>query len=172
YRLPSTLVESLAVPLKYGRPILSKKDVTAERDLDALCTKFQAVGVFAERPVVYPYLAPRPVAPEIDDLKVVGLDRSVGEVRKALSRLEDISDRVRAYAARLVMDPTFHRDRDDLRDQWRTVPSHCRPWLPLDRTTIWRPANASAAAFQVEFDAFCDRYGLLAMTTWELPHPA
>src|SRR5262249_23313315 len=33
------------------------------------------------------------------------------------------------------------------------------------------PARSVTAAFAMEFDAFCDRWGLMSLATWDLPVP-
>jgi len=64
--------------------------------------------------------------------------------------------------------------------RWRGLPDDQRPEFPLGRTApaFLRPGEAElvpapevVAAFAADYDAFCDRWGLRCMATWDLPEP-
>jgi hypothetical protein len=133
---------------------------------------FRAVGVFADLPITCPYLAPAVPAPPPECLEALGWQGQADALHEGIRRAQDIAERVKGYAGRLVTDPLFRRQRDELRRRWLSVAAHQLPGLPLSRAMPCVPAGAAAAAFQTAFDDFCDRYGLLGMTTWDLPDPA
>jgi hypothetical protein len=79
-----------------------------------------------------------------------------------------------------VLDPTFCHERDQLAADWEAIAEHDRPAFPLQRSiavprfgTEWTIQNVDPKVgnFQCRMDAFLDRWGLIAMTTWDLPFP-
>lgn len=179
YRLPQRITEWLARPLSHGRPILSPEDQRAEAAFDEVCNRHWAEGVYRGQMVAYPYLRP-PVPPPPQELfRSRGLsDEQIAQIDSGFKRCHELQIRNKGYIGRLIADPTFLACRDALRDSWKALPDADRPALPLRRAVDGllgegaMPASLARTEFQDRLESFLDRYGLLALTTWELPEPA
>lgn len=179
YRLPEAIIGILAQPLRYGRSILSKAAIDAEREFDKLCGQHDAEGVYHSQCVVYRHL--RPLAPRRADEQYASWgysDHDIAKIQEGLAHSRELQQRSRGYLGRLVTDPTFLTARERLREIWQMLPEEVRPGFPLRRFIAGlRLENAvlgtpALSDFQVGLEAFLDRYGLLSMVTWELPDPA
>lgn len=171
YRLPEQMRQKLAF-LRHGRPILEPADVAAEKDFNALCLEFHSEAVYQALPVRYTHFQPPVVLPSANQLKEMGLAFDQTKMKEAAAKADDLQLRNKGYVGRLLTDLPFLQARDDLRDVWLALPEWERPGFPLARTTIpLALSTPSVADFQVRLDEFCDRYGLQAMATWELPDP-
>jgi hypothetical protein len=99
-------------------------------------------------------------------------------MKKALQRAKDATLRLKGYAGWLLTEPVFLSECGRLAEQWRALPAEQRPSLPLVRAVPFPdvppgagPAAPAVADFADQIRKFLDRWGLIRMTTWELPDP-
>jgi hypothetical protein len=179
YRLPDAITTTLVRPLEHGRPILSDADCSAERAFDALCSKFNAEGVYRNQHVPYSYLKPPVPALSLEEFCSNGFAAEhYPRIQAGFKHLNELSARLKGYIGRLLADPTFRASAQELRRAWQDLPDAERPGLPVRRAmeAPWsedaKSAGRALTDFQGCFEAFLDRYGLLGMATWDLPDPA
>jgi hypothetical protein len=181
YCLPEEAIARLEQPRFRHPALLDVAAAAAERDFLAVCQLCHAVGFNNGTLINYSHLdrSPRrsfrqdfPDHPwtEAQWLTVASLEGKVAT----------ISERLKGYAGWLVTETPFLEAAAALKTRWEALPWHQRPSFPLRRSVLVpfpleveraRPASAMLAAFVTEFEAFCDRWGLLGMPTWDLPDP-
>jgi hypothetical protein len=162
-------------------PLLNADDAAAERDLLALCLRVHAVGFEASKPIIYPYLDRSPKRSFRDDFPNHGwTEAQWTEVQLLEGKAATASFRLKGYAGWLTTERPFLDDAAGLQARWAALPDRERPSFPLRRTVsvVLRPgevapppASEAVAAYAEDYDAFCDRWGLLGMATWDLPEP-
>jgi hypothetical protein len=84
---------------------------------------------------------------------------------------------LKGYVGWLLTEPAFLKELHRLSDCWQALPSEQRPLFPLGRIGRFPlPASAGALssevqAFQQELQLLLDRWGLMQLSTWDLPDP-
>lgn len=171
-------------------PPLSGPEATAETLLSRACAAAGMLGVgpggFVNAPVPEQSVPGQPVRRIADPAAELGAMRALGwasrhlhQAGHAADAADDLRRRVTGAAGWLVTRPEFLTERDTLRDGWAAVSEFERPPLPLRRSVrLDHPPpggefadESPPTAFQRLLDRFCDRWRLLGMTTWNLPHP-
>lgn len=165
---------------------LSAGEQKAEQRLRALCSHMQAIGYRPESDkwIRYPLLMPSIKSPEVrsqSDLIALGWEpHQIAELPALTQRANNVDLRLAGVAGRLIADPEFLKQRDELRKQWNSVPQADRPELPLCHTPVATApppddrkirANSRLARFLDRLDGFCDRWQIFEMVTWDLPLP-
>ena len=165
---------------------LSAGEQKAEQRLRTLCSDMQAIGhrPGSDKWIRYPFLMPSIKSTEVrsqSDLIALGWEQhQVGALPALTQKANDIDFRLAGVAGRLIADPEFLKQRDELRTLWNAVPQAERPEFPLRRTreaTAPPPgfqkmrANSRLARFLVRLDEFCDRWQVFELATWNLPLP-
>jgi hypothetical protein len=159
--------------------LLSEPDAEAERDFTALCEKHQAVGCWLEQPIRYPYLtapAPMPVSEQMR--QALGwTPAELAAARRLLQGTQEPSARLKGYVGWLLTEPAFQKQLEELCHRWQALPSEQRPLFPLGRIGQF-PLPASAGAlfseargFQQVLQLLLDRWGLIRLSSWDLPDP-
>jgi len=179
YSLPEKMISRLGQPGQGRPPVLDGPAVEAERHLLTLCRRHHAVGYFGRNPIDYPHLTPPLPPPARGD--VLDLEWSGAQwlgVERGLRKTNQANLRLGGYAGWLATEPPFLAAVTDLATRWRALPAAIRPDFPLRRPTPLpraheglSPAPEPVYAFAADFHSFCDRWGLMAMATWDLPLP-
>lgn len=181
YCLPEPAIARLAQPHLGRTALLDEAAARAERDLLGLCLRHCAVGYAGPRPISYPYLTPPLPPPGPDLLAVMGWTAARGMAAAVgAATAGRASARLKGYAGWLSTEPAFLEAAAALARRWEDLPESARPDLPLQRATPalapsgidpGPPATDPVGAFAADFAAFCDRWGLTGMATWDLPTP-
>ena len=183
HALPEPAIERLArAPRSKIPPLLDPQAEHAERDLLALCRRHRAVGLDDGRPITYPYLDITPPWPDLDEalMDLAGWTTAIRkQVLGPLPRLDAAHARVKGVAGWLVVDPAFRGETAALAARRADLPADERPDFPLRRAARLatgpigaRAASGPTATFARDFAAFCDRWELIGLATWDLPEPA
>lgn len=181
YCLPEAAIRRLRRPRSDHPPLLDPADAAAERDLLALCRLSRAVGFGAGKPIVYPFLdATRPRAFR-DDFADHGWTEAQWAAARWLEQKGAKANlRLKGYAGWLATETPYLDAARALLTRWLSLPDGRRPGFPLRRTapallrpgeSARSPAPTAVAAFAADYDAFCDRWGLLGLASWDLPEP-
>ena len=181
YQLAEPIIARLERSIPRRAPILDRTAARAERAFLDLCRGCGAVGFLEGAPIAYPFLSPPAPLPSDDEMIAVGWAPIVlRELRQSAGRAADAADRLKGYAGWLLTEPTFLEDCRDLQGRWAALRPGLRPRFPLERGSFHhefpegrRPGttDADGAAFGAAFFRFCERWGLLRMAAWDLPHP-
>jgi hypothetical protein len=181
YSLPESAIARLERPRLKHPPLLDVDGATAERDLLALCRRSNAIGFAAGQPILYSYLnlsPPRSFREDFPDHEWT--EEQWASVRSLEEELDRVDLRLKGYAGWLATEQPFLDAVGALESRWRRLPHGQRPDFPLRRTApiLSRsrkakpvPAPQVVAAFAADYDAFCDRWGLIGMASWDLPEP-
>jgi hypothetical protein len=154
----------------------------AEQAYSRLCNKCRAVAVIDNKPIAYRWLQSLIASPEehfLQEMKAHGwTDEHLRQMKNVTGKTNDIAKRLVGSVGRLVCSPTFCAELEKLRRQWDSLPSDCRPRLPLARSMkvahfvdgIQPVAlTQEQTDFARAFDCFCDTWRICGMTTWDLP---
>lgn len=181
YRLPEAAIARLERPRLGHPPLLDAAAAAAERDLLALCLLSRAVGFLDREPIVYPYLDRAATRTFRQDFPDHGwTEAQWAEARRLEGKAATARLRLKGYAGWLATEPPFLDDAAALETRWAALPDRERPSFPLRRAVpfVPRPGEATpprapgaVASFAADYDAFCDRWGLTGMATWDLPDP-
>ena len=102
------------------------------------------------------------------------------EAEKLVHEADRRLNRLRGVAGWLLTEPDFFRDCQTLEQQWVALADECRPTFPLQSGKFRLEAlqnstpeigSAAYADFTSAFVAFCEKWGLIGMQTWDLPEP-
>ena len=100
------------------------------------------------------------------------------KIQQAFKKSALFRDRLKGVLGYLLTDPTFLKQRDELKTQWEALHQHERPSFPLARSVNYSsalpdsvPASAECRGFSQTLTRFLDRWGLMSLVTWELPDP-
>jgi hypothetical protein len=160
-------------------PWLSKEDTEAERAFTLLCEQHRAVGCWQKVQVCCPYLTgPGPS----HDLRQVQdtLGWTPAQLLLAQSLLQgsqERKDRLKGYMGWLLTEPAFLQQLRQLSDRWHELPGDRRPLFPLGRinrypiSTPDEDLSSNAKGFHQDLKNFLDRWGLVQLSSWELPEP-
>jgi hypothetical protein len=178
------LTEPIIARLERSRPrrapLLDRTAAQAERAFIDLCRGCCAVGFLEGAPIAYPFLSPPAPLPTDAEMIAVGMTPIVRrELRQSAQRSADAAARLKGYAGWLLTEPAFLEACRELEVRWAALPPGVRPRFPLERGSFHpglpeelRPgAFDDDAAFGADFFRFCERWGLLRMAAWNLPHP-
>lgn len=167
-------------------------DIAAEEAFTWFCREFRSIGV----QVVNSRSSPRElrllryegvaVDAVTDDTwlergRILGWsEEQIANARIALGRADDMRLRLVSAAGKLVNTPAFLAERDALRARWTSLPPAVQPSLPLSPILLFKdqPRESTrvtlpqdAVRFMVDFDAFCDKWQLNGLESWDLPAP-
>ena len=179
YCLPTPAIDTLARTRRTSPPLLDEASAKAERELADLCRKHGAVGCWPGRPIPYAPLAPCPIPLDESEFQRLGWTRSIQlRARQALTKAEEAGQRLKGYVGWLLTEPPFLAEVSGLRERWDALSERQRPTFPLARP-LPLPGLASGAAsappalaeFAAAVQQFLDRWGLMQLTTWDLPDP-
>ena len=182
YALPERAIAELS---KSGRvrlpPFRDEASVRAERDFTTLCLRNHAVGFLDSRPINYPFLdlIPTLPAPSRALMDECGWTYSQqAAIREMVDQLSSVRLRCKGVAGWLVVEPSFQAEVEALAAQWTALPSSEQPAFPLRRPPPFPFPSISSAkvseetsAFVAAFVAFCDRWDLTGLASWDLPEP-
>ena len=181
YSRPDRPSKPLPPPVRVGQPLLSEEDAAAELDLLAFCSRHESGGDFAGKPVRSRLLTGPIPKPSLEAFLATGFTRADYEILdRQLDFHQSIHVRLKGYAGWLATEPAFCGAVRALEARWRQLPVPERPDFPLCRSqpvptppdTTDPPSSSGAlAAFAQDYDAFCDHWGLIGMTTWDVPDP-
>jgi hypothetical protein len=184
YCLPDAAIDRLRRPRLGTDAPLDVAAAAAERDLRNLCRRHHAVGFSDGRPIAYPYLSmSRPptfretfAGWELSE-EQLGLIAAY-EPSEAVGR--SINLRAKGYAGWLLTEPAFLEEVGVLASRRRALPEGERPSFPLQRSGPFLarvlgvqppPAREAPSGFAADLESFLDRWGLVGMSSWELPEP-
>lgn len=178
YSLPPSVIDSLAPATGRRAPLLSATDAKAERAFRTLCESYPAVGCWLDDPVCFPFLtAPAPPPPA--EL-MQGLGCSLTQqlaIQQVFQDNQERSERLKGYVGWLLTEPTFLEQTRQLSQSWQGLENATRPLFPLERVGRFRPAAyigelpAEVPSFQRQLQGFLDRWGLMQLSSWDLPVP-
>jgi hypothetical protein len=172
YRLPPMVITSLESSRR-----LDAQAVQAERDLARRCKRSGLNG----RPIIYSLLFGRPpkglgsATWTTDQLPAQHPRRE--QLAKQATK---IFERMKGYAGWLLTEPAFDNDIESLKQQWSDLCLQNYIQFPLLRTSFLpgklpeglpELITPQGEKFAAAFVAFCDRWALTGMASWELPQP-
>lgn len=104
-------------------------------------------------------------------------DQQMSEAESLLQKLNDVRHRTIGGAGMVAFHPEFRRECNELRGIWESLPEAERPSMPLERPPQFadtsggneRPENENRSQLYRQFEDLCEKWGLLAMTSWDLP---
>jgi hypothetical protein len=178
YCLSPAVIASLAKPIGNTIPaLLTDEEAAEEEAFTALCGRYSTVGFLGCKTIAFHPLSPR-------DFRVDELAEFFPGKRAALYSLEktarDHAKRGLAYVGHLWCDRGYQADLDALRDRWAGLSAYDRPCLPLIRP-VEDPRTLNekyGTSFSEEGFAFVDllveflnKWGLVQLSTWDLPDP-
>ena len=180
YCLAEPIIARLEKPRLGRPPLLDRRAAEAERALNRLCRPSRAVGILDGSPIVYPFLSPPAPMPSEAEMVEAGWPEAVRREMRSLEREAGrVSVRLKGYAGWLLTEPVFLEERRGLAERWRALPGRDRPRFPLRRgdfhtelhEELRTAAPGAGEAFGTAFFQFCERWGLAAMASWDLPEP-
>jgi hypothetical protein len=180
YALTPALIEHLKRGDDDRPAVLDRDAAEAEHALLEICQQSNAVGSWKGIPISYPLLSPPPNPFLSDELKqeLKWTPRQQIGYSKCIRRMERSELRLKGYAGWLLTEPAFLEARESLKAAWHKLPESQRPSFPLERPVHLPqlpphvvPAQHRLAQFAQELEAFLNRWGLIALATWDLPTP-
>jgi hypothetical protein len=179
YALPRGIIRQL-----YGLKVMDQPNSKAELAFEHLCRESRTVGFADGGPIMYEFLSltRKPKPGEQKDGIAPQSAWCDGTSRLPKSGFQDAAVRLKGYAGWLLTDPEFLRDFTSMKERWRFLTEAERPCFPLRRESFL-PDSADAPGFpsksrlfaitnfSAAFVSFCDRWGLVGMTSWDLPDP-
>lgn len=180
YFLPEAMIAALAEPDKRWRG-LSPEEVRREGAFSRLCRNQNAVGLWGDQFVRHPFVVTAPTPPD-NPSQFQGVGWTAAQVQTALQlvgQVQKVDLRLKGYLGWLATDPGFTRERDEIQQLWSALAVEQRGTLPLQRPLRAAAvpehdaalASPQAASFFERVEAFFDRWGLVELTTWDLPLP-
>jgi hypothetical protein len=182
YTIPSDLLDPLVTHLPGW---ITAAEVAFEQDLQQLCQRHHAVGVFHGRPV-HDLTLHRPDQPVLSEelLQKLGWDQfwtpaqARQRVKIALERIDPLIERLDAYRGWLFSNPLFLNDLQQLKTRWENAVAKLGsiPSFPVqvpNAPKVRRPRKGRdvTRAFARDFNSFYDRWELQGLATWDLPQP-
>jgi hypothetical protein len=183
YALP----EALRVALVEEVPNwFSQADLAFEMDLEILCRRHHAIGLFQNRPVGDVLLVPVSMRTEFFPALARSLSEEAATVTETQAAAEagddcmsPIHDRLNAYRGWLLTNPVFLNDVSQLRETWGDVvkmlgffPAYGR--LAHGRIGAQQPSGGRSIVtegFARDWNTFYERWQLQRLLTWDLPEP-
>ena len=160
--------------------MLDELAAEAELELLDLCRRNHAVGYDGRRPIVYPYLTPPLPLPARSDHPDLSWSRRPVAGPRTVCPASSASQTCASRATRAGSPPsppssmpskTSPRSgRACPRTGGRASPGLDRRAVPRDPDGA-SPAPEPVPALASDFTAFCDRWGLIGIATWDLPLP-
>jgi hypothetical protein len=176
YGLPKPVITAL-----HTAGVLNEQDKAAENDLQQLCTQSKAIGFLDGECVAYDLLRLYLPPPSKELMQSAGWTRGqMFKAKKEIQEAERYFRRLRGIVGWLLTEPAFLQCCQNLKQQWRALSDEYRPRFPLQCGKFRLEQLQSATTelgwraydeFVSEFLAFCDRWGLIGMQTWDLPQP-
>jgi hypothetical protein len=172
YSIPLPAIEYMARPIRAsGPPLFDATTVEAERALTQACEENHVVGVWADGPISFPYLSAGRA-----DLGAAPFNWSstqINTVRALLAAGDETRRRLRGVIGWLLTEPTFLTQLAEIRRLYEAVPPNARPRFPLARLLVTPDADGGEPfrAFADALVRLLDRWGLMNLTTWDLPNP-
>jgi len=173
YCLPQKAIDCLAREKLDDSPLMASKAIAAEKALASLCHLAPAVGFASGRFIFYPLLGSSIKGDANDTLKL----KSSRLWSPAIVQ-ESIRERLKGYAGRLITYPAYLKDVASLKALWNAWPDTRRPILPLARSictndypVLVHTGSSEQNAFETDFQAFCDKWLITGLATWDLPVP-
>lgn len=174
YAIPEDAIEGLALTRVFGSETLA-----AERAFSRACREHGIVGVWGRYTVAYHLLTRQPLLLDNSIVRKLGWNhRQLGMIRGAAGLAEVAADRLRGVVGWLMTEPPFLAELAGLRGRYEALPAADRPQFPLGRVVILNDPGtlgtelpASTSAFTGDLRQFLDRWGLMQLTTWDLPDP-
>src|SRR5262249_12170865 len=148
--------------------------------LNQLCAPSKAVGILDDLPIIYPFLSPPLPLPSEATMSDVGWTSAQRREMEMLVRLAGRAPGgVKGYAGWGGTEPDFLAASRGLSEQWKALPDPGRPRFPLRRgefhpelpEELRAVAPGAGDGFGTAFFEFCERWGLVAMHSWDLPEP-
>jgi hypothetical protein len=178
YRLPRQAIIGLTRPSAGRRPILNENAAEIEMAFTDLCGPFKAIGYWKGQFIQSGCLVrPDPLPGKREQAQLGWTPSQTAWAKRLVERTDASSLRLKGYMGWLVTDPDFCEARDELVSQWNAMDEKQRPF-PIERSVQSdsssqgdRTAGKAVAEYQVQLNAFLDRWGLMGMPTWDLPHP-
>jgi hypothetical protein len=179
YLLPHAATDSLKRATGKKTPLLSKVDAKAEEDFTTICEKHHVVGCWLEQPIRYPYLTVPPPLPAPEHLQQAPgwTPADLAITKRLIQNAQEPPVRLKGYVGWLLTEPGFRKQLEELCERWQALPSEHRPLFPLGRIGRF-PLSASAGTLSSEAQAFhqdlhhlLDRWGLIQLSSWDLPDP-
>ena len=182
--LPADVITQMSADRPRSPSPWDQAAMEAESDLLALCRRFGVLGFHGDCAVSYSYLVPP--TPMFNEAYVARIMNAWGlteaqcrNLNEEFAKVEKANDRLKGVAGWLVTEPEFLAEASKLAAAWAALPGDERPPFPLSRgaavadvATTFRPAGSTASAtFWNAFLAFCDRWSLTGIATWDLPEP-
>ncbi len=172
YAIPEVALDQLSISLSEHTPALfSIEAVAVERTFTRLCNKLRAVGIWGTNVVTFSLLDPPSTEASSAFVQSLGwTPAQIAATTGLVNRADSANTRRIGAMGWLMTEPSFHRELDDLREEWATLPDFlkCRP---LTRTLISTSADATSNGFEKRLVSLLDRWGLIELTTWDLPLP-
>ncbi len=164
--LPSkTYHKSLGRDFKKSPALFTSEEVAAEEAFTDLCERFHAVGCWEGNHVIYHLLKPAPPS-GMDLFQGTGWTLAAqAAVLNAIDYTSERNPRLLGYVGWLLSEPAFLRERDELREAWKSFPVSDRPVFPMGRTVsvpmaLSRQPSSSQVAFADTLREFLNRWGL------------
>jgi len=181
YCLPDKVIEPLS-----GWKGYSSDAANREKAFGALCRNLGGVGLWANQVVCHRFVGTEAIRPHTrSEMQSVGW--SLGQQRMVENAQKQVAIsnlRLRGYLGWLVTDPGFAREKDQLQQCWSALAVEESVALPLRRPLQLprqlptfavpqqaRAASPAGASFFEQVESFLNRWGLVELTTWELPLP-
>jgi hypothetical protein len=179
YCLPASAIYWLARVERGSSPVLNATSARAERQYAELCAQHNAVGSWQGRSIVYPYSRPPSNSVLQSLLSQSGWSNALKrQMQQGLKKIEPANLRLKGYVGWLLTEPAFLHAVSRLAESWRSLPVEQRPSFPLGRPLRLEveprdssPAPTALATFGGAVRDFLDRWGLIQLTTWDLPDP-
>jgi hypothetical protein len=158
YALPVGLIAAMQ---QEGQGFFTAGEIEAERQLAALCDRYNAVGIISRKAIPSSFLnPPPPVSITREQFQQHGWDQFgayedvIRQIEQADQRADPFRQQAAAYIGWLLTNPAFLREVRELRqtEQLAALPP-------------------SAPSESLAYANFCQRWQLSGMASWDLPVP-
>ena len=176
YTLPERVIAKLATAR-----VLDRQAKKAELRLYGLCKRERVIGFLDGQGIANNLFFHHLPSPSRTDVECADGSRVQTLEAERLVRIPGrYLERLRGVAGWLLTEPEFLRDCETLEHEWRSLADDFRPRFPLryDKFRLEILHNQTAemgsaeyTKFASAFVAFCDRWGLIGMQTWDPPEP-
>lgn len=160
--------------------VFTQKALEAERAFSKVCRENQILGVWGKKTVVYQLLTDQPL--RLDDPWIQKhwptTEHERAMIQSGIERAETPHDRLRGVVGWLLTEPAFLTDIHRIRTEYEALSLPDRPIFPLGRMLVLEGPGEPGAGlpkstteFALKLRKVLDRWGLVQLTTWELPSP-